>query len=179
MEKVRSKDLAEAFGIGIPKWKRWAREFLGPGPGKVMRGYGREYTALDALRVYLGGVLVSEKALGVEEAKRAIKELWSWLEVQGYFESPLNGYFEHDPPEVKEWVIAIQRLRDGRLQFLAKGILKCEQIRREGTRLVWQETYFHEPIGAWQSIDIISEAILNPDSEIKAFWLLWNRLKKD
>ncbi|RLB87438.1 MAG: hypothetical protein DRH10_09140, partial [Deltaproteobacteria bacterium] len=84
MKEIKSKDLAEAFGIGIPKWKRWAREFLGPGPGKMMRGYGREYTALDALRVYLGGVLVSEKGLAIEEAKKAIDELWPWLQRQGY-----------------------------------------------------------------------------------------------
>ena len=169
---IRSKDLAEAFGIGIPTWKRWAKEFLGPGPGKHKRGQARQYTPEDALKIYLGGLLVSDHGLAVHEARRALRTLWPWIKAQGYLKKVTEGRFEHEPSEIKTWDILIQRKKDGKVQLLAKAILDSTSEKR-GNRIITHETFFYEPITKWDGNDILGQTALAFDSAIKFFWYVW------
>lgn len=82
----KSKYLSNKTGINEAKWKRWVREFLPPDPlGGLQSGFARQYNIKDAFQVYLGGHLVQSLKFNVAEARNILKELYGWLNRNGFF----------------------------------------------------------------------------------------------
>ena len=82
-----SKELSKQLGVGLSKWKRWAREFLAPDPlGGLQSGFARQFNLKDAFRVYLGGCLVAELKFTIPETRQVLADLNGWLKKQGFFQ---------------------------------------------------------------------------------------------
>ena len=98
----QNRELAQALGINLAKWKRWSREFLPPDPlGGLQSGYARQYNLDDAFIVYLGGYLVSELKFSIPEAKQILNDLKDWM-ISNRF------YYYYDHINGKEPLVASQ-----------------------------------------------------------------------
>ena len=81
-----NKDLSQALGINLAKWKRWSRDFLAPDPlGGLQSGYARQYNPDEAFTVFLGGYLVSGLKFTIPEAKQILQDLHAWLVKYGFY----------------------------------------------------------------------------------------------
>ena len=81
-----SRHLSENLDINLAKWKRWVREFLPPDPlGGLQSGYARQFNLKEALRVYLGGQLLSQLRFSIPETRTILNELDPILKEHGYY----------------------------------------------------------------------------------------------
>ena len=81
-----NKDLSQALGINLAKWKRWSRDFLPPDPlGGLQSGYARQYNPDEAFKVFMAGYLVSELKFTIPEAKQILQDLNAWLVEYGFY----------------------------------------------------------------------------------------------
>ena len=109
-----NRDLAKAFGIVDTTWKKWSREFLPPDPASGKgRGRTRSYTPEDAFTVYLGGLMVSEKAMTFKESKEAIKIIISFMQNREYFPLVESFWQKRKDQNIEKWNVEITRTPEG------------------------------------------------------------------
>lgn len=105
-----SRELSKRLVINLARWKRWAREFLPPDPlGGLQSGYARQYSINDALKVFLGGHLVSELKYSIPEARKIVAELTHWGEQAGLFINSTQKKMYRHPrfSSVGDWSLRI------------------------------------------------------------------------
>jgi len=128
VETYLNKELAEAFGVDVLKWRRWSRDFLPPDPVAGSRsGHARRYSETDALTVFLAGLkLVGERKMSIPSARAAIQEIMPWLESKGLL--PITGHKRRmGPGDPLNWEISVMTYENGAIYCQAKGILDWEK----------------------------------------------------
>ena len=111
--KKNNRELSKAFDVIDTTWKKWSREFLPPDPlsGKG-RGRTREYTPEQAFVVYLGGIMVSEKAMTFRETREALDVICDFMKKKGLF--TIKEAFQNIMSNSSEtWEIMITRTPGG------------------------------------------------------------------
>ncbi len=105
---ANGRELAEAFGVKISRWKRWGREFLPPDPlGGYQSGYCRQYNFRDIFIVALAGHLVSDFKVSIPDARKIIAETKSWLKGAGFMElGPNPGISQPGAPQYRLQIIS-------------------------------------------------------------------------
>ena len=84
MRNYTAKQINEAIGIPLDKWKRWAREFVGIDPAAGRHGgVARKFDIDQIFHVYLGGWLVSDLQYSIPESKGIVTDLKPWLKARG------------------------------------------------------------------------------------------------
>ncbi len=102
------RELAEAFGIKISRWKRWSRQFLPPDPlGGYQSGYCRQYSFRDIFIVALAGHLVADFKLAVPDARKVLDDIRPWLKDAGFMEmAPNRQLLGHDASRYRLRIVA-------------------------------------------------------------------------
>ena len=104
-----SNQLSERLGIGLSKWKRWAREFLAPDPlGGLQSGFARQFSLKDAFHVYLAGCLVADLKFSIPETRQILSDLNSWLKKTGFSQLHISRdtASKSDSPFFRIYIIA-------------------------------------------------------------------------
>ena len=149
-----NRELSRNLKINLSKWKRWSREFLSPDPlGGMQSGYARQYNPNSALKVLLGGHLVSGLKFSIPEAKNILEDLDDWLFIKGFYhdtERPAGLERETDK-QVLGYRIFIQRKFDKQnksygFYYTIRGLLSIEATVFNGlsaTQEHYLETFIH------------------------------------
>ena len=159
-----NRELADRLDINLAKWKRWSREFLPPDPlGGMQSGVTRQYSIDDAVKVYLGGHLVSAIKFTVPEAKKILHDLHEWLVAVGIYQNSGRDLENNTETAtaVNRYIIFIQPqpLVSGQsIDFLysIRGIISETVVRQKGI-LVRQEQYIQTLIPPQQNERAVSD----------------------
>lgn len=100
----KNKELSKRLDVNLSKWKRWVREFLPPDPlGGLQSGYARQLNLKEALKVYLGGYLLSKLKFSLPQARTILSDLSPWLRGRGFHSLHLDqlaGVLESSRPYI-------------------------------------------------------------------------------
>lgn len=149
-----NRELSRNLKIHLPKWKRWSREFLSPDPlGGMQSGYARQYNLNSALKVLLGGHLVSGLKFSIPEAKNILEDLDDWLFIKGFYHDTERtaGPEQEIDKQIQEYRVFIQRRFDEQnksygFSYTIRGLLSIEATVFNGlsaTQEHFLETFIH------------------------------------
>jgi hypothetical protein len=120
----KSRYIADALGIKLAKWKRWAREFLPPDPlSGQQSGYARNFNIKDAFHVYLAGYLVGSMSFSIAQAGQILSDLGPSLKQRGYHALHVNSLSNN---YMLYWVLIHPR-PDGGFGYVESPATKPEQ----------------------------------------------------
>lgn len=134
--KITKRTLEQATGYSRYQIERWAAEFLERNP-LVGQGLGRRryYSFDQAVKIWIGGHLVSDLKFKIEGAQKVLNDLFPWLERKGWLPShhfgftPLKrtpGYFvDSNSINYPGLVVYIAKYND-QFEYRVKEILKQE-----------------------------------------------------
>jgi hypothetical protein len=122
----KNRELAEKLNINFEKWRRWSREFA---PGNTPKGYEREYLFRDAFKVYLGGHLVSQMGYSVQQAKKILSDLDTWL-IDNEFYSETRFPVVKKYPNAQSWSIGISPTDEGAFCYNLKGSIEKKESKK-------------------------------------------------
>lgn len=123
-----SRYLSSRLGIGISKWKRWAREFLPPDPlGGLQSGVARQFSLKDAFKVFLGGYLVGQMKFAIPDALQILTDLSPWLASNGFFSIQTHIRYDSNR-KIEPHHIYIYSLQNKKFAYCVRTILSLQSI---------------------------------------------------
>lgn len=103
MIRITNRILEQTIGFSHPQIKRWAVAFLDADPASGQHsGKIRSYTFEEAVKLYIGGFLVSRLKFNLKEAAEIIRDITSWLTKKGW---PISEFVEFEKDNMHKEVI--------------------------------------------------------------------------